>query len=468
MAHITRMKPGCKTLPLGSELFETERMKQVIVDKCRLFAGCLYGQLNEVGSTLFSTSHMLGYSKYLELDMVGFAVNAVSALAILWVPKGLVILPWVILFGGIPQFIVGSVSFSRGLTFESCAFFTLGSLWTIWGSVKGLGVLDADHSIAAAAGCIAFIAVGLLLLGLATVISVSWVILIILYILLVVGFLLQTLSVSGIDVYLVVISIAFAVVCIYCFLASVTKSLMGRPLIPTGKPIVQVSYLHSQGDKALWCDARRASGVKHIAEILNNGGICGVPTDVVYILAAALKFPKAVERAYKTKKLAEDRPMSMWISKREQLSAGKEEFGELLWDLMQEVWPSTISLVIKKGPWVQSLGVDFAEKYIGRTDSIAVRMPDNTVTSHLIDQVGPISVSSANPTGEADTTHHLQVLAKLGLKNCDGILCAGPSPENAASTVVDCRQINEGKLGFFRIGIVPKSRVEELFEKVRS
>ena len=36
---------------------------------------------------------------------------------------------------------------------------------------------------------------------------------------------------------------------------------------------------------------------------------------------------------------------------------------------------------------------------------------------HLIDQTGPIAVTSANPTGEADTTHHWQVIAKLGSKN---------------------------------------------------
>lgn len=34
----------------------------------------------------------------------------------------------------------------------------------------------------------------------------------------------------------------------------------------------------------------------------------------------------------------------------------------------------------------------------------------------LLLQVGPIAVTSANPTGEADTTHHNQVYAKLGNK----------------------------------------------------
>merc|ERR1712226_1678721 len=158
--------------------------------------------------------------------------------------------------------------------------------------------------------------------------------------------------------------------------------------------------------------------------------------------------------------------MSMWISNLNQISPAREELGLLMWRFMKKVWPSSISLVVPKGPWLQRLGLGDAEKYIGKPDSIAVRMPDYTVTSHLIEQVGPIAVTSANPSGEADTTHHTQVLARLGNKNCDGVLCDGTSPENAA-TVVDCRRLKDGQLGFFRIGIMPKSRVLELFEEVQ-
>lgn len=69
------------------------------------------------------------------------------------------------------------------------------------------------------------------------------------------------------------------------------------------------------------------------------------------------------------------------------------------------------------GAWVEKLGMGFADKYIGTPDSIAFRMPDNTATLHLIDQTGPLAISSANPTGEPDTTHHLQSFARLGIRN---------------------------------------------------
>lgn len=39
------------------------------------------------------------------------------------------------------------------------------------------------------------------------------------------------------------------------------------------------------------------------------------------------------------------------------------------------------------------------------------------------------------------------------------MLCDGPSPENIASTVVDCTKIETGQIGFFRVGLIPKSKV---------
>ncbi|CAL1546487.1 unnamed protein product [Lymnaea stagnalis] len=469
-AHISRVKNSGFKLPLGTRLIDPEKLANFFLSHCK----CCMSHVKTIGSSsngarsLFSADFSLGYSRYGGFDVAGFALNAIAAVAVLWSPTGLWVLPWAVILGGIAQMIVGSVCFSKGLSFESCAFFTFGSLWLIWGPARGLGTLALDHSAAVITGCVGFLAVGLLLLGLSTIINKAWTALTFMFNLVVVGMLLHGVNANGSFIYEIVITVIFVVICMYCFIATALRSVWGKELLPLGKPFLQVSYLHSQGEQAFWADGRRASGVKAIAEIMNKGGICGIPTDTVYTLVAACKFPDAVERAYNTKLLAEDRPMSMWISKVEQLEEGRALFGELVWGLMNEIWPSTVSLVVPKGDWLNGLGIGASEKYIGRPDSIACRMPDNTVTSHLIDQTGPVAVSSANPTGEADTTHHLQVLAKLGLENVDGILCSGPSPENMASTVVDCRALSrEGKLAFFRIGVVPRSQVEAMFAKVK-
>lgn len=36
-----------------------------------------------------------------------------------------------------------------------------------------------------------------------------------------------------------------------------------------------------------------------LADIMKNGGICGMPTDTVYVLVAACNRPEAVVKAYK-------------------------------------------------------------------------------------------------------------------------------------------------------------------------
>ncbi|GAB1605836.1 hypothetical protein Ahia01_000865900 [Argonauta hians] len=471
-AHMSRMKQTPYKLPLGRRPFDRAQIQQSLQQHFRCCAKRLYRPKSEQrGEGLFSTEFSaMGYSKYIELDTIGFAVNAVSALSILWIPANfdLLSMPWVTVLGGVAQFIVGCIGFARGVTFESCSFVVFSSMWLILGTARSLGTLDLDNSVAMCAGSISYMVILLLLIGLSLVVSKTWFLVTFLFELIALAFLLNILAVPSYEAYEIIVVLLFTAVCIYAFLASALKVVWGRDVLPMGNPIIEVSFLHSQGHKAFWADAQKQSGVKSIAEIMNRGGIVGIPTDTVYVLAAAVKFPEAVERAYLTKKLAEDRPMSMWISNVNQLAAGREQFGEMLWAFMNAVWPSTISCVVNKGPWLDTLGVGYAGKYIGRPDSIAVRMPDNMVTSLLIDQTGPVSTSSANPTGEADTTHHLQVIAKLGLKNCDGILCEGPSFANSASTVVDCRKFDEGKIGFFRIGLEPKSRVEEIFERIQS
>lgn len=39
------------------------------------------------------------------------------------------------------------------------------------------------------------------------------------------------------------------------------------------------------------------------------------------------------------------------------------------------------------------------------------------------------------------------------------MLCDGASPENIASTVVDCTKIETGQIGFFGVGLIAKFKV---------
>ncbi|KAM3912037.1 uncharacterized protein RB166_020507 [Leptodactylus fuscus] len=412
----------------------------------------------------------LGYSKYGDAEILAHACSILAAFAMtmpgtLGEPLATVVLPWVVVAGGLYNVICGSVAFSRGKTLESSAFFLYGVMWVIWGIFRYSGVYSTSRGFNTSIGMICFILFNAFIVFSTLFLSKAWFVYTLTFQLILISFLLDALNAlpAGYDI---AVTIIFGLAGFYLFLSSLHNTTFETPLLPVGSPFIKISGFTNDRSKCPHLVSTKTSSVQKIAEIMKNGGICGVPTDTVYVLVAACNQPEAVERAYKTKRQAQDRPMSLWISSLDQLKPAKHLLSPLIWDFMEAAWPSSISLVIPRGPWLDVLGARESAKYIGTPQSIAIRIPDCTVTTHLIDMVGPIAVTSANPSGEADTTHHNQVFAKLGDK-VDGVLCDGASPENIASTVVDCTKIETGNIAFFRVGIVPKSQVLQILDQVQ-
>uniref|UniRef100_A0A8C5DKW2 Threonylcarbamoyl-AMP synthase n=1 Tax=Gouania willdenowi TaxID=441366 RepID=A0A8C5DKW2_GOUWI len=412
----------------------------------------------------------LGYSKYADAEVLGHACNVLAAFAITVTvgdrnPLSVLILPWVVMAGGILQLLCASVAFARGKTFESTVFMLYGVMWAVWGLMRYGGLYGETKGFNMAVGIISFMLCNCLVTAAAMLLSVAWFIYALTFQLILISFLLDAVDVLPFG-YDIGASIVFGLVSFYFFIAHIFNSSFLSPQIPLGNAVLRLSGVGGGADMCPHVAAHRSTSVQQIADILKNGGICGVPTDTVYVLVAACNRPDAVVKAYKVKKQAQDRPMSLWISSIKQLEPVRHLMSPLLLDFMQAAWPSSISMVIPRGPWMDTFGLGEAAKHIGTPESIAIRSPDCSVVTHLINLVGPIAVTSANPTGEADTTHHNQVFAKLGEK-VDGVLCDGPSPENVASTVVDCTKIETGHIGFFRVGLISKSKVLRIFEEVQ-
>ncbi|KAM3612636.1 uncharacterized protein V6R79_011646 [Siganus canaliculatus] len=411
----------------------------------------------------------LGYSKYADAEVLGHACNVLAAFAVTATvgdrdPLTVLILPWVVVAGGALQLLCGSVAFARGKTFESTVFILYGIMWTVWGLTRYGGLYGETRSFHVAVGIISFMLFNGLVTAAAVFLNIAWFGYALTFQLILISFLLDAVNALPYG-YDIGVTIIFGLISFYCFLAHIFNNTFQSPQIPLGKPLIKLSGVGSGADVCPHLPARKATSVQKIAEIMKNGGICGMPTDTVYVLVAACNRPEAVVKAYQVKKQAQDRPMSLWISSIKQLEPVRHLLSPLLLDFMEAAWPSSISMVVLRGPWMDTFGLGDAAKHIGTPQSIAIRNPDCSVATHLMNLVGPIGVTSANPTGEADTTHHNQVFAKLGNK-VNGVLCDGASPENIASTVVDCTKIETGSIGFFRVGIIPKSKVLQIFEEV--
>ena len=59
--------------------------------------------------------------------------------------------------------------------------------------------------------------------------------------------------------------------------------------------------------------------------------------------------------------------------------------------------------MLYKGDWLDGFFPKWRKvRGIGNKDSIVLRIPNNTLTVKLVEQVGPLAITSANPTGDND------------------------------------------------------------------
>ncbi|KAL7886056.1 hypothetical protein AOLI_G00063510 [Acnodon oligacanthus] len=347
--------------------------------------------------------------------------------------------PWVLIPGAIIQGYVSRLQVQGGQRFGSVIPSFYVAIWATWTWFR----------FAAAYG-------NLVLLTLTTIMEV-----------IVVCFLLSTLDRLPYQLEIAMLSL-FVIICLYGTLASLLNCIFSKKLLPLGPALIK-NNKKKEAAPTTPCpvaSSRGTSGLLQIAKLLENSGVCGIPTDTVYALAASCKNPSAIEKIYNIKDRPAEKPICICISSVEQLVAAKPPFSPLLWEFMRNVYPGGISCIVPKGDWLFKLGVGPAYDRVGTKESIMIRVPDHTVTAHLCDITGPLAITSANPSGEPDSTHHDMVIDRLGHK-IQGVLCDGESNEVVASTVVNCLKINEGTITILREGCIPAAKVHQIFERVK-
>ena len=218
---------------------------------------------------VFESDSMLGFSKYVSLDCVGFIANVISVLAFIWVPKSITFLslPWELMYGCCIQFAVGFIGFSRGQTFESSSFLIFASFWSIWGTIRSLNLFRTDLGMSLGVGLSSFLLVGVLFLGISITVNKTWTSIFVCFDLLILSTLLQAIGVE--DGYIAerIIGVALSLSFLYAFLSSAIHMYLGKEILPLGKPLQEINKIQKHHDQMLRALARRARGVKEIAGI---------------------------------------------------------------------------------------------------------------------------------------------------------------------------------------------------------
>jgi L-threonylcarbamoyladenylate synthase len=172
------------------------------------------------------------------------------------------------------------------------------------------------------------------------------------------------------------------------------------------------------------------AAVARAAALLQAGDLVAFPTDTVYGVGVPFSDAAAVQRIYLAKGRPETKGIPILLASLADLPLVASRVNEGVDGLMETFWPGPLTLILPKSPAVPPA--------VTQTASVAVRIPDHTLTRALIRRVGiPLAVTSANRSGEPATTDPAVVHRSLAGRIA-AVLDGGTAPGGMPSTIVDC------------------------------
>lgn len=171
--------------------------------------------------------------------------------------------------------------------------------------------------------------------------------------------------------------------------------------------------------------------IKTAAEILRNGGLCAIPTETVYGLAADALNAKAVHNIFVAKGRAQDNPLIVHISDISELPPLVHEVPDIVYRLAERFWPGPLTMIMYKSKLIPN-----AVTCGG--DTVAIRMPSNETARKIIKETGrPLAAPSANLSGGVSPVTAQHCMSDLQGR-VDAILDGGECSVGLESTVVSC------------------------------
>jgi tRNA threonylcarbamoyl adenosine modification protein (Sua5/YciO/YrdC/YwlC family) len=165
-------------------------------------------------------------------------------------------------------------------------------------------------------------------------------------------------------------------------------------------------------------------------EVIRTGGVVGIPTDTVYGIGADPLNEEAVSLDFELKGRPAAKPIGILVASLEQaVSLG------LIGGAALELARRTGRGPDARGPAEGGLADWVGDK---QTNTVGIRVPDHPVALELLEATGPLSVTSANLSGQPDASSDDDARRVFG----DRVhYVIGTSPGGEPSTVVDATGI---------------------------
>ncbi|BBZ51601.1 threonylcarbamoyl-AMP synthase [Mycobacterium heidelbergense] len=196
---------------------------------------------------------------------------------------------------------------------------------------------------------------------------------------------------------------------------------------------------------------QRSAGIDSAAGTLKNGRLVVLPTDTVYGIGADAFDSSAVAALLAAKGRGRDMPVGVLVGSWHTIEGLVYTMPDGARELIRAFWPGALSLVVTQAP---SLQWDLGDA----RGTVMLRMPLHPVAIELLRQVGPMAVSSANISGRPAAVDADEARSQFG-DLVSVYLDAGPSQQQAASTIVD---LTETAPRILRAGPVSAERIAEV------
>jgi L-threonylcarbamoyladenylate synthase len=200
------------------------------------------------------------------------------------------------------------------------------------------------------------------------------------------------------------------------------------------------------------------TGMRLARAALGRGELVVVPTDTVYGVAADAFSAQAVQRLLDAKGRTRQSPPPVLIPGIATLDALASDVPQQVRDLVDAFWPGGLTVILHAQP---SLDWDLGET----RGTVALRMPDSRIALELLQEVGPLAVSSANTTGDPAAMDVDAAEAMLGDSVAVYLDGGVLDPHDGAaastgSTIVDATGLSTGEgLRIVRHGVIPDDEI---------
>nr|WP_203580453.1 L-threonylcarbamoyladenylate synthase [Microbacterium hibisci] len=204
-------------------------------------------------------------------------------------------------------------------------------------------------------------------------------------------------------------------------------------------------------------EAQLLTGMRQARQAIGRGELVVLPTDTVYGVAADAFDHQAVARLLAAKGRGRQSPPPVLVAGLTTLRALVAEVPEAVERLVEAFWPGGLTIVLPSQP---SLSWDLGDT----RGTVAVRMPAHRIALELLEETGPLAVSSANLTGMA---------AGITAEDAEGMLKDsvavylgdGPSKTGVPSTIIDATSLvagDEPRVKVLREGAVSRAQLRDV------